>query len=107
MKSAFDTKTAGNVVAYALLWKGEPAGKLFGVCPGTTWRVTLGVWAGPLKQSYPERYMDTATAGGGGYDKIGACVSSILRGAGHTARDCSTHAIGDLEALGYTVFRIV
>jgi len=75
---ANECKHAANVRAWALVWKGQPAGSLvanFSDNPnGSVCTATVRIYAGPLK----DLPIVTGRAGGYGYDKFSAAVDAAM-----------------------------
>lgn len=82
-KSPFDCKGPRSVTAYALLWQGQPAGKI--VAHHGDASCTAGVWVhkGPL-QHLPSVW---ATVTGCGYDRFSSAVCKALGNAVANAGD--------------------
>lgn len=115
---ANECKHAANVRAWALVWKGKPAGSIvanFSDNPaGAVCTVTIRVYLGPLK----ELPIVTGRAGGYGYDKFSEAFEQAMRtGITNFSKFIESRGVryiggaGDsvvqsfLESLGYVVAR--
>ncbi len=110
MKSAYDQIHVKSVKAWALLFNGEMAGRIvanYSNNPnGSVCTATVGCWNGPLKDTDAS----TGRAGGYGYDKFSAAVSSALNKMGvkndvDGRGDSSVKAL--LEKIGYSVIEVI
>ncbi len=116
-RSAFDCKHVKSVSCWALLWRGELAGKIVADWSdnpaGSVCTCTVVIYAGPLA----ELEKATGNAGGSGYDKLSAAFVSAM-GRSNLCDLVSAevenglrkvHSAGEapmrkwLESLGYTV----
>lgn len=101
---ANECKHAASVRAWALIWKGQPAGAIvanFSDNPGgAVCTVTIRVYSGPLK----ELPIVTGRAGGYGYDKFSAAADAALR-SGMTNADewMKSHGVEYLHGGGDSV----
>lgn len=110
MKSAYDQIHVKSVKAWALLFNGEMAGRIvanYSDNPnGSVCTATVGFWNGPLKDTNAS----TGRAGGYGYDKFSAAVSSALNKVGvkndvEGRGDSSVKSL--LEKIGYSVIEVI
>ena len=94
MKNIFDMKHVRGVKAIALLKKGEMAGRIIANYSdnpaGSVCTVMVQIYG--HKNGADGRNWATGTAGGGGYDKFSAAVSSALRSMGLLPDHDKTHA---------------
>lgn len=110
MKSAFEFNHVKSVKAWAVLFDGEEAGRIvanFSDNPnGSVCTSSVGFWAGPLKG----KESSTGRAGGYGYDKFSASVSSALSKIG-VKNDVDGRGAASvrslLEGLGYQVIEVL
>ncbi len=110
MKSAYDMPHVKSVKAWAVMFSGEMAGRIvanYSDNPnGSVCTATVGFWNGPLKDTVAS----TGRAGGYGYDKFSAAVSSALNKIGvkndvDGRGDSSVKSL--IEKIGYSVIEVI
>ena len=110
MKSAFEMNNVKSVRAWAVTFNGEMSGRIvanYSDNPnGSVCTATVGFWGGPLKDTNAS----TGRAGGYGYDKFSAAVSSALNKIG-VKNDVDGRGASSvkalLENLGYSVLEVI
>ena len=113
-RSAFDLSHVRSVSAWALWFDGKPAGKIVANWSdnpaGSVCTATVAIWDGPCK----ELEKTTASAGGYGYDKLSACLASILNPIFQSTPNGfkyldggSSQVHGWLESVGYSVLEVI
>lgn len=111
MKSAFECSHVKSVKAYAIMFKGENAGRIvanYSDNPnGSVCTCTVHFWLGPLK----DKPGTTGRAGGYGYDKLSAAFEDAINRIGVPISE--VHGVGEtaiekwLNGHGYKTIKVI